>query len=349
MDYEAAARRALDASVFAYLESGASSGAAAARNRAAFDRWSIYPRPLRDMSEGHTRVGLAGKNRPHPFFLAPVAFQKLAHAEGEFATARAAQATDTCMIASTLSSVPLEAIAATGADRWFQLYLQPAREASLALVRRAEAAGYEAIVLTVDAPVQPLGHAALRAGFRLPADCVAANLTGTPGAAPKVLDEGQSRVFQGAMHGAPTWADVEWLVSNTSLPVWIKGVMHPDDARAACSKGAAGLVVSNHGGRALESAPASLDVLPEVRAAVGPDFPLLFDGGIRSGSDAFKAIALGADGVLVGRLQVYALAAAGALGVAHVLRLLREELELCMALAGCASPDDIRPEALRPC
>ncbi len=148
------------------------------------------------------------------------------------------------------------------------------------------------------------------------------------------------------MRAAPTWRDLDWLMAQTRLPVWIKGVLHPQDARELQQRGVTGLVVSNHGGRGLDGAPASLRALPAVRDAVGARFPLLFDGGIRSGADAFKALALGADAVLIGRLQLYALAVAGALGVAHLLKLLREELEICMALTGCATLDDIDGDVL---
>jgi isopentenyl diphosphate isomerase/L-lactate dehydrogenase-like FMN-dependent dehydrogenase len=347
-DYEAAARSRMDAAVFAHVAAGAGDEAAVAANRAAFARWSVVPRVLRGVSGGHTRVRLGARGLAHPFLLAPVASQKLFHPEGELETARAARATDSCMVVSTLATQPVEAIARAAGEAWFQLYWQSNAEATRALARRAEAAGCAALVFTADAPVQPQSLASMRAGFRLPAECMPANV---PPAAPAGLRiaEGESRIFQGAMRDAPRWQDLERLVREAAIPVWMKGVMHPDDARQAKSLGVAGLVVSNHGGRVLDAAPASLDALPEIRAAVGPGYPLLFDGGIRSGVDAFKALALGADAVLVGRLQAYGLAVAGALGVAHVVRLLREELELCMALAGCATPGDIGRGALRPC
>lgn len=179
----------------------------------------------------------------------------------------------------------------------------------------------------------------------MPPEVVAANLMGYPTTGTEPALPG-SVVFQGVMRQAPTWKDLEEVLVRSRLPVWVKGVLHPEDAVALKSRGVAGVVVSNHGGRSLDGAPASLCVLPAVRAAVGPDFPVLLDGGIRSGNDVFKALALGADAVLVGRLQMYALSVAGALGVAHMLKLLREELEVCMALAGCASPEDISPESL---
>jgi isopentenyl diphosphate isomerase/L-lactate dehydrogenase-like FMN-dependent dehydrogenase len=314
-------------------------------NLAAFARWSVYPRLLRDVRHGHTRLTLGGQAFAHPILLAPVAFQKLAHPSGETESARAAHATDTCLVTSTLSSCTLEDVArVAGPQRWFQLYFQPQREQTRELVERAGKAGYGAIVVTLDAAIQAASQRALRAGFRMPADCAAANLRGT--ASPSGAAPGDSLVFQGLMAAAPRMDDLAWLIEQTSLPVWVKGVLHPDDARALQAIGVAGLIVSNHGGRGLEQAPASLDALPAVRAAVGPGFPVLLDSGIRSGSDIFKALALGADAVLVGRLQMYALAVAGALGVAHMVRLLREELELCMALAGCATIGDIGRGAL---
>jgi isopentenyl diphosphate isomerase/L-lactate dehydrogenase-like FMN-dependent dehydrogenase len=165
---------------------------------------------------------------------------------------------------------------------------------------------------------------------------------------PIALAPGESRIFQGVMRTAPTWIDLAWLLRTSTLPVWIKGVLHPLDAIKLKQAGCAGIIVSNHGGRSLDGAPASLDALPAVRAALGTTFPVLFDGGIRSGSDVFKALALGADGVLIGRLQMYALGVAGSLGVAHMITLLREELEVCMALAGCATVQEINAAALVP-
>ena len=350
-DYERQAAQHLPADRLAYIAGGCGWDRTVAANRAAFERWNVLPRLLRDVRGGHTRMTLNGQPLAHPFLLAPVAHQRLAHPEAELATARAAEATDTCLVASTLSSVPLEAIAQAGGDslRWFQLYLQAERAHTLDLLARAEAASYQAIVLTLDASIQLASRSALAAGFAMPADCTAANLAGYAPPGDPSLAPGASRIFQGAMRHAPTWDDLVWLLSATRLPVWVKGVLHPEDARQLQAAGVAGIVVSNHGGRSLDGAPASLGLLPAVRAAVGSGYPVLLDGGIRSGQDAFKALALGADAVLVGRLQVYALAAAGALGVAHMLTLLIEELHACMAQAGCATLADITPGALLPC
>ncbi|MBV7536254.1 alpha-hydroxy-acid oxidizing protein [Duganella sp. sic0402] len=344
-DYAALAPHFMPPSHHAYIAGGSGYGQSVAANVTAFEQWAIYPRLLRDVSQGHTRITLAGETHAHPLFLAPLAFHKLAHPNGEIDTARAADATDTCMIASTQSSCLLEETVA--AKRWFQLYLLPRREDTLHLLRRAEAAGYRAIVLTVDAPIQVANRRALAAQFQLPADCVNLNLRGydtTPRFAGN--GPGESRFFQGAMRGAPSWDDIHWVMSQTTLPVWVKGVLHPDDAVALRDAGVAGVAVSNHGGRSLDGAPSGLDVLPAIRAAIGPDFPIMYDGGVLSGSDAFKALALGANAVAIGRLQVYALSVAGALGVAHMLKLLREELEICMAMAGCATIADINSGAL---
>lgn len=347
--YELLAPQALPAGHLAYIAGGSGEDATARANRAAFGRWSIVPRLLRDVRAGHSRLTLGGMALAHPFLLAPVAHGLLAHPQAELATARAAQATATCLVASTLTSRTLEEIAAAaGPARWFQLYLQAERAHTLDLLRRAEAAGYLAIVLTVDASLQLASRGALAAGFTMPRECVAANLARYPQAPAPALRDGESRIFQGAMRHAPTWDDLRWLLASTRLPVWVKGVLHPDDARLLKEAGAAGLVVSNHGGRGLEGSPASLAMLPGVRAAVGPDYPVLMDGGVRTGADAFKALALGANAVLVGRLQLYALAAAGALGVAHMLHLLTEELHATMAQAGCATLAGITPDHLTP-
>lgn len=349
-DYERLAGQFIPADRLAYIAGGSGEDWTAQANVAAFGRWSIVPRVLRDLRAGHTRVRVGAEEWAQPIGLAPVAFQKLVHPRGELETARAAAAAHTALLLSTLATTPLEDVARLLPAQdalprpWFQLYLQPRREDTLALVRRAEAAGYGAIVLTLDASIQLASHRALRAGFRMPADCVPAH--GASAAMAPAVPEGASRIFQGAMALAPRAEDLAWLRTATPLPVWVKGVLDPADARALADAGCAGLVVSNHGGRTVDGVAPSLSLLPAVREAVGPHVQLLFDGGIRSGADVFKALALGANAVLVGRLQLYALAAAGALGVAHLLRLLGEELQACMAVAGCDRIADIGPDRL---
>lgn len=344
-DYEARARQHLDDNAWAYLQGGAADELSLRDNLAAFQSIALRPRVLRDVRGGHTRLSLFGQTFEHPILLAPVAYQRLFHPDGELATALAANAMGAGMVVSTLASTCLEDIAGqTTAPLWFQLYWQGGREASLALVRRAENAGYRALVLTVDAPLSGIRNREQRAGFTLPPAANATNLAETPRMPP--LAAGASPVFAGLMALAPSWTDVEWLRRQTSLPLLLKGVLHPEDAVQAVNCGANGLVISNHGGRVLDTTPAPLDVLPEIRARVGPDVALLLDSGIRRGGDVFKALAVGADAVLLGRPYVHALAVAGALGVAHLIKLLREELEVCMALCGCSELREITPDRL---
>jgi len=347
-DYERLAPNHIDPRTLAYIEGGSGTESTLHANRAAFSACTIVPRLLRDLSAGHTRLRLLGHTHPHPVMLAPVAFHRLAHPEGELASASGAAAMDACMVCSTLSSVRLEDVAErAAAQKWFQLYFQPRREHTLDLVRRAEKAGFTALVVTLDASIQSPSLRARRAGFVMPQGIQPLNLAAYPAPAQVRLDRDQSIIFQGMMGEAPTWADLAWLLANTTLPVVVKGVLHPADAIALRDKGVAALVVSNHGGRSLDGVPASLAALPEIRRAVGEDYPLLLDSGIRSGTDIFRALALGANAVMIGRLQLHALAVAGALGVAHLIRTLREELESCMALAGCATLDDIGPDMIQ--
>ena len=249
---------------------------------------------------------------------------------------------------STQASVELEAIAAQAqAPLWFQLYIQPDREFTAALIRRAESAGYQALVLTVDAPVNGVRNREQRAGFALPAGVEAVNLRGMRPLQAQADSQNSSLLLGGPLlAAAPTWADLTWLREQTRLPILLKGVMSGVDAEQALAAGVDGLIVSNHGGRTLDGLPATIDVLPEIAAAVQGRVPLLLDGGIRRGSDILKALALGADAVLVGRPYVFGLAAAGAVGVAHVLQLLRAELEVAMALTGCADLASIGPDVI---
>ena len=340
-DYEARAADHIAAPTLAWIAGGSGTERTLQANRQAYANLQIRPRLLNDFRHASTRRTLCGTPLQHPILLAPLGHQDLLHSEGERAVARAAEATGTCLVASTLSSLPLEEVAAaTSAPRWFQLYWQPRRDDTLRLIRRAESAGYQAIVLTLDAPVQPISRRAQLAGFRLPPD-LPPNLADCAPLPQVALEPGQSILLHGMMSEAPRWEDLAWLLSQTRLPVIAKGVSHPDDALRLKAMGVAGQIVSNHGGRSLDGVPATLRSLPALRAALGADYPLLLDGGIRSGTDIFKALASGADAVLVGRLQGYALAVAGALGVAHMLKLLRDELELCMALAGTPALDDI--------
>ena len=345
-DYERHARRGLDESIYAFLAGGAGNGVTLRSNRGAFDKISVYNRVLRDVSLGSTSFEMLGRQFRHPVFLAPLAYQRLYCPQGELATAQAAEATDSCMVLSTLASASLEDIAAIGGPKWFQIYFQPLKDDTLQLVKRAEKAGYEAIVATVDSPVIPLGAEAARLGFQLPPEVRAVNLDGFAAVEPENLKPDDSPIFQGAMSSAPVWSDLEWLIRQSSIPVLIKGISHPDDAGRCRELSASGVIVSNHGGRSLDGLPGALSLLPSIRKRLGEEYPILFDSGVRSGSDVFKAIAMGADAVLVGRLQAFALSVGGALGVAHMIKLLREELELTMALAGCATLSEINANVI---
>lgn len=344
-DYARRAADCLPPATWAWLQGGSGDERTLAANREAFSRWQLVQRLCR-RGPGSTRLTLFGRELQHPILLAPIACHALACPEAEIATAQAAEATDTAMLLSCLSSRPLEAVAGHApAERWMQCYLDEGRQATLALLQRAADAGFRAAVLTLDAPVRALPRQAQRLGFSLP-DSARCNLGPPPGLPRRVLSPGQSPLLGGLMAEAVDLDDVSWLVRHSPLPVIAKGVTQADDARQLIERGVSGLIISNHGGRSLDGLPATLDLLPGLRAALGPDMPLLLDGGIRSGTDVFKALALGADAVLLGRAQLHGLAVAGALGLAHLLRLLREELELCMAQSGCLLLDDIDRRAL---
>lgn len=324
-DYEVLAESCLSPEAWAYLAAG--EGARA--NRAALDEQPLTPRVLTDVCGGHTRCKLFGQRLAHPILLAPIAYQRWFNPQGEAAAVLAAASQGGVAVVSSLASQPLEQITAELTSElprpWFQLYWQGGRAASARLIARAEAAGYAAIVFTVDAPVKV-------ASARLPEGIAAVNLEAPLSPAP--VGEGQSMVFDGWMARAPTWEDLAWLRAQTRLPLLVKGVLHAADAERALDLGADGLIVSNHGGRVLGAAPASIHALSAISARVGDRAPVLFDSGIRSGSDVLRALASGASAVLVGRPYIWGLAVAGALGVAHVIRLLRDELELAMALCG---------------
>jgi 4-hydroxymandelate oxidase len=351
-DYEERARHHIDPAAWEHLQGGAGAGLTLIENRAAFDRLRLLPRILADLTGGSTAIELFGRSHATPILLAPLAYQRLAHPDGELATVRAATAMEIGMVASTLSSVTLEEIAGAGrsaarelgsdpAPLWFQLYLQEDRGWTTDLVRRAEVAGYDAIVLTVDASIK-------RSDFTLPAGVEAANLRGLPGLRQTSMPQGRILFGTPLADAAPGWEDLAWLRSLTSLPLIVKGVLAAEDARLAVAAGADGLIISNHGGRVLDGLPSALEVMPGMIDAVGGKVPLLLDGGVRGGTDIAKALALGAAAVLIGRPQMHALAVAGMAGVAHMLHILRAELELAMAQLGCRTVDDLDKNVLFP-
>lgn len=348
-DYERHAIHHVEAQAWKHIQGGADQNLTLAHNRSGWDGLRLLPQPIGHLKQAHTRTTLLGQDLSSPILLAPVAYQRLAHPEGELATVRAATALQTGMLVSTLSSYTLEEIAQAGqaaaaemghtAPRWFQLYLQPERAHSLQLIRRAEAAGYTAIVWTVDASIK-------RSGFPLPYGVEAANLRGMPSTQHTSPLQGPILFGTPLMQQVPTWDDLHWLRAQTQLPLIVKGILSPAQALQAVAGGADALIVSNHGGRVLDGVVTPMEVLPAIAAAVGTNTPLLLDSGVRYGTDVVKALALGAQAVLVGRLQMHALATAGLLGVAHMLHLLRAELELAMAQLGCASIADITPHVL---
>lgn len=351
-DHERHAQSMLDNNAWAYFSGGAADEITLRANRSAWDTLQLQPRVLRPLAGGHTRTRLLGHTLQHPMLLAPVAYQRMAHSDGEIATAHAAAALGAGLVLSTQASVALETVAEvvlsepTRGPLWFQLYLQHDRGFTRELVARAEHAGFEALVLTVDASTHGARDRERRAGFRTPAGVSAVNLAGLPPSPALTLAAHQSALFDGLLRHAPTWDDLAWLQGVTRLPIVLKGVLHPDDARQALQHGVSAIVVSNHGGRTLDTSPATAAVLPRMVDALQGALPLLVDGGIRRGTDVLKAIALGASAVMVGRPYVYGLANAGTLGVAHVLRLLRDELEIAMALCGCATLADVTPAVL---
>ncbi|MEW5678254.1 alpha-hydroxy acid oxidase [Comamonas kerstersii] len=348
-DYERHAIHHIEAQAWQHIQSGADQNLTLSHNRAALDALRLVPQPVADLRHAHTRIELLGQTLASPLLLAPVAYQRLAHPEGELATVRAAMALQTGMVVSTLSSFTLEEIAQAGqaaatemghsTPRWFQLYMQPAREHSLQLIRRAEAAGYTAIVWTVDASIK-------RSGFALPHGVEAANLRGMPSTqhTPPLL--GPILFGTPLIQQIPTWDDLRWLRAQTQLPIIVKGILSPAQAQQAVDLGADALIVSNHGGRVLDGVVSPIEVLPAIAQAVQGQVPLLLDSGVRHGTDVVKALALGASAALIGRPQLYALATAGLVGVAHLLHLLRAELELTMAQLGCATVADITPAVL---
>lgn len=347
-DYARYFAQRVPAALRAYVDGAAADGLTAAANRAAFDRLPLMPRVLRTMTGASAASTLWGTSLPFPLALAPTAYHRLLDPDGECTTARAAALTKVPMTVSTLASTPLETVAAaSGAGLWFQLYAQPRWADTLTLVRRAEDAGCRLIMLTVDAPLNGIRNMEQRAGFQLPAHVRAENLTDFAPAGIAPVRPG-SPVFQGLLDHAPTWDLLGALCAATRLPVVAKGIMAPDDAEQALVAGCQGIVVSNHGGRVLDTVPASLHMLPHVVARVAGRAPVLLDGGIRRGTDIIKALALGASAVLLGRPVLHALAVGGLAGVAHLLTLLQTEFEAAMALTGCARISDIDARVLAP-
>jgi 4-hydroxymandelate oxidase len=350
-EYEEAARQKLPANIFDFIAGGAAEELTLARNRAAWDAVQIVPRVLVDVTTVDPSVTVLGRRWPFPVALAPVALHRLAHADGEAAVARAAAATGTLMVLSTMASTPIEEVAAAAnGPKWFQLYCYTDKAVTERLVKRAESVGYEALCLTADVPRLGRRERDLRHKPDFPADVVPANFLGE-------VDLGSLRggevgtalaaLTTSLLCPSVTWDDVDWLRSITSMPLVIKGILSADDALLAAEHGASAVVVSNHGGRQLDSVPAGAEVLPEIAEVVGDRLELLVDGGVRRGTDVLKALALGAKAVLIGRPYIYGLAAGGEAGVGRVLELLGLETELAMGLAGVTATSQISRSLLR--
>jgi lactate 2-monooxygenase len=355
-ELERLAAEAMDERAANYVFAGAGSEGTIDANRDAFRRRRIVPRMLRDVAERDPSTTILGTAMPAPLLLAPIGVQKVVHEEGELGTARAAATLGLPLIASTNSHFTLEEIAAASGDapRWFQLYWPNDRDLAASLVGRAETAGYSAIVLTVDTFVP---------GWK-PRDLQQAWLPFLNGMG--VANYFQDPVFRAGLEQTPeddvgaatghflgvqanpalSWDDLDWLREQTLLPIVVKGIQHPDDAREAAQRGLDGIVVSNHGGRQVDGAIGSLDALPAIAEAAGDDLTILFDSGVRSGSDVIKALALGADAVCLGRPYIWGLALEGQAGVETVLKMILAEFDLTMALCGYTAPDQLGPDTL---
>ncbi|MCB1624639.1 MAG: alpha-hydroxy-acid oxidizing protein [Pseudomonadales bacterium] len=334
-----------------YYAGGAADELTLRANRDAWERIAIHYRVLRDVSVRDQRTKILGTALDWPVMIAPTAYHQMAHRDGELATARAAAGCGTALILSTLSNYSIEEVAqVAGRGWWFQLYVYKDRGITRDLVARAVDAGCGAIAVTVDAPQGARRERDVRNGFTFPAELPMSNLlpAGERYSRPSLAHGGFMGYVNEMLDPSLTWRDLAWLVAESRVPVLVKGIVRADDALRALDHGARGVIVSNHGGRQLDTAPATASVLPGIAARVGGRAPVLVDGGIRRGTDVLKALALGADAVLVGRPALWGLTIGGEAGVRHVLGLLRAEFDIAMALAGCASINDISADLLQP-
>jgi 4-hydroxymandelate oxidase len=337
-EFEERARRCMTPMAYEYVASGAADEHTVRWNRDAFDRIRLRPRVLRDVAAVDLRVTLFGREHAFPMLLAPTAYHRVLHPDGEIATVRGAAAAGITWIVSVGTTTPLQEIAAAATSPlWFQLYFQSDRGFTRDLVQQVEASGCEVLCLTVDSPIIGPRNRQARAGFKLPAEV----------STPHLYDIGQrGQAVMDPRRVAATWQDVEWLRGFTTLPLVLKGIVDGEDASRAVQAGAAGIIVSNHGGRNLDTTVAAIDALPEVVDHVGGRVPVLVDGGIRRGTDVIKALALGAAAVLIGRPYCYGLSVAGSEGVRRVVEILRRELEAAMMLSGLPAIKDIDQDVL---
>ena len=338
-DYERYAKERMDLNSIAYVCSGAGDEITYKRNEKAFENIFLEIAPLEDLKGANTKIELFGQSYENPIFLAPVAYQKLVDERGEIATVQGANAMNSCMCVSSFSSCTLEDITSySNSPLWFQLYIQPNMQVNLELIKKVEKLGFKALVITIDAPISGLRNSEQRAGFYLPNGISAINIENLN---PIQTTDDFENIFDITPY-LPTWKDIEFIKNNTNLPVILKGITSVSYAKKAIELGIDGIVVSNHGGRTIDTQPASIEILPKIAKAVNGKIPILFDGGIRRGTDIIKAIALGASAVMIGRPIMYGLATAGALGVAHTLKILKEELEVSMIFTGCKDVEAIK-------
>lgn len=348
LEYEPLARKRLTRMAYDYVAGGSTDEITLRRNRESFDHLLLRPRALIDVSQLDTRVQLFGQTLDFPILLAPTAYHKLVHPRGELATLEGAAAAKAAVIASSFATTSIEDMARhSKTNLWFQLYAQPDREFTRDLVQRAEAVGCKALVVTVDTPITPMRDRESRHNFALPPGMQIENLkpllAKTKASASHRALTG---IYSAVLNPKLTWQTIEWMRSFAKTPIILKGLIAPEDARIAAEQGVAGIVVSNHGGRNLDTSPATIEALPRVMEAIGGRIPVLMDGGVRRGTDMVKALACGAKAVLIGRPYLYGLAARGADGVQHVIDLLRTEFEAAMALCGVRSLAEIDKRVL---
>jgi isopentenyl diphosphate isomerase/L-lactate dehydrogenase-like FMN-dependent dehydrogenase len=343
-DFMALAKARMPAAVFDYVECGACDELTKNANRRDLDAIRLVPLCLRDVAHVDLSANLFERSYPFPVGFSPTAFHRLAHPGGEVSSAKAARALGIPMIVSSMSSIPLEEIAQRSGndDLWFQTYIFKDRGLTRELVQRAEGSGYKSIVITTGCPVPGKRDKNIRNRFALPGEVVAANI----GATSRVVHNNPIHSAEGAeLDPAVTWKDIDWLRSKTPLPIILKGVINPLDVAPALDLQVAGLILSNHGGRQLDTTESTIRMLPDVAAAVSGRVPLLIDSGFRRGTDVLKALALGADGVLLGRPVLWALAVDGERGVIGAVEILIEELRIAMQLVGCATVRALRSNA----
>ena len=348
VEFEALARTILPTMSFDYIVGGAGDEASLSANRRAFDRWAMVPRVLTGVRDVDLSTVILGQPVSMPVLLSPVAYQRLAHEEGEIASAEAARDAGTIYSLSTLSTRSIEDVGQATDAWWFQLYCFTDRAITLDLIQRAESAGAKAIMVTVDTPLLGRREADERNRFSLPEGISMVNVMQSIKATLPNTEHGSGlAAFASSMlHSSLTWADIEWIASQTKVPVGVKGVLAAKDGRLAVEHGMKLVVVSNHGGRQLDHSIATLDALPRVTEAVDHACPVLLDGGVRRGTDVLKALALGADAVMIGRPYVWGLTCDGRAGVTRVIELLRAELKLDMLLSGCGTIADVKRELI---